>query len=306
MVDDQRVDVKKYWRLLTDIILRNTEGEGVFRTNLAGLAFHRRTSNGTPNPHFLQPVVIVMVQGRKLVRMGTEEYHYGEHSCFVAAVDMPVASCVMEASATKPYLSMSLDLNMGLTASIASRIPFSPRYTSNPPRGAIVHEVGPDLLDAFLRLAQLTEKKEQIPIMEELLQKEIHYRLLQSPSGNLLQKLSVIGSQSGQIVNVIEWLKENYKESLRIEEIAERSGMAPSTFHKYFKKVTTLSPLQYQKRLRLAEAQRLLLTNHCGVAQAASLVGYESVSQFSREYKRLYGYAPSKNGDKKCGWLGHN
>jgi len=255
MTGNKRVELKKSWALLREKILQNTPpGSGTGGTEIKGLAFHRQVSNHDPKPHFFQPVIIVVAQGKKLIRIGTEEFRYGENICFVAGVDMPVSSCIMEASEKKPYLSMSLYLDTDLIAGLASKVPPSPGYGGGIARGAMTQEVEPDLLDAFLRLAELAEKPKQISVMEELLLREIHYRLLIGPFGNILRSLNTLGSQANQISQIISWMKENYKEPLVVEELAGRANMATSTFHKYFKDITTLSPLQYQKRLRLGEA----------------------------------------------------
>ena len=250
--------------------------------------------NAAPKPHFYEPVIIVVAQGKKLVKVGTEERHYGENVCFICGVDMPVSSCVMEASEAKPYLSMSLKLDTGLIASLASQVPPAASDAAVY-RGAAMQVVEPDLLDAFVRLAELTEKPEQVPVMRDMLLREIHYRLLAGSFGNALHSLNTLGSQGHQITRAIAWLKEFYKEPLLVEDLARRSHMATSTFHKYFKNITTLSPLQYQKQLRLGEAQRLMLSEGYDVTQAAMSVGYESATQFIREYKRLYGDPPRRN-----------
>lgn len=289
-----RVNTGNSWAILRDIILRNTASRSEsYITPIKGFEFHRQVSNADPKPHFYEPVIIVVVQGKKLVKIGAEEHHYGENICFVCGVDMPVSSCIMEASEETPYLSMSLKLNTGLIASLASQIP-SPS-DSKVYRGAGTQEVDPDLLDAFVRLAELTEKPEQILVMRDMLMREIHYRLLAGAFGNTLRSLNTLGSQGHQITKAIAWLKEFYKEPLLVEDLANRSHMAPSTFHKYFKRITTLSPLQYQKRLRLGEAQRLMLSEGYDVTQAAMAVGYESATQFIREYKRLFGDPPRRN-----------
>ncbi|MDR2367010.1 MAG: AraC family transcriptional regulator, partial [Deltaproteobacteria bacterium] len=245
-------------------------------------------------PHFFEPVVIVVAQGTKLVRIGSEERYYGENVCFVCGVDMPVSSCVMEASEEKPYLALSLYLDTGLIANLASKVPPSataPGFF----RGAMTQQVEPELLDSFVRLAELAGKPEQIPVMEELLLREIHYRLLVGPFGGILRTLNTFGSQGHQITRAIAWLKENYREPLLVEDLANLANMAPSTFHKYFRDITTLSPIQYQKRLRLGEAQRLMLSEGHDVTQAAMAVGYESATQFIREYKRLFGDPPRRS-----------
>lgn len=295
MSESVRVDAEKSWDMLRKKILRNTSlNAGTCPTAIRGFAFHRFVGSHDPKPHFFQPVIIVVAQGKKLVKIGAEEYHYGENICFVSGVDMPVASCVMEASEEKPYLAMSLHLDAGLIAALASKVPPS-TVNGGISRGAMLQKVEPDLLDAFLRLAELTEKPEQIPVLGDLLFREIHYRLLASPFGNMLRSLNTLGSQGNQIARAIAWLKDNYKKPLHVEELAGRASMAPSTFHKYFKEITTLSPLQYQKRLRLGEAQRLMLSEGCDVTRAALDVGYESATQFIREYKRLYGEPPRRN-----------
>lgn len=188
---------------------------------------------------------------------------------------------------------MSLNLDAARIANLAARVP-PPSPGDAAPRGAAVQAVGPGLLDAFLRLLELTETPEHIPVMENLLLDEIHYRLLAGPFGGILRSLNTLGSQGNQISRAISWLKENYKEPLRVEKLAGQTNMAPSTFHKYFKQITTLSPLQYQKRLRLSEAQRLMLSGGHDVTQAAFAVGYESPTQFIREYKRLFGQSAAQ------------
>ena len=295
MTKKLRVDVDNRWAILKDTILRNTSSQsGGHTTPIKGLMFHRQVSNADPKPHFFEPVIIVVAQGTKLVRIGSEEHHHGENVCFVCGVDMPVTSCVMQASEEKPYLSLSLCLDTGLIADLASKAPPS-TTAANIFKGAMTQDVEPELLDSFVRLAELAEKPEQISIMEELLLREIHYRLLVGSVGNILRTLNTFGSQGHQITRAIAWLKENYKEPLLVEELANLANMASSTFHKYFKDITTLSPLQYQKRLRLDEAQRLMLSEGHDVTQAAMAVGYESATQFIREYKRLFGDPPRRS-----------
>lgn len=294
MTETVRVDSEKCWSVLKETLLRNTPESGTFQTPVRGLLFHRHTGNEEPKPRFYQPVIIVVAQGKKWVKIDAEEYQYGENAYFVTGVDMPAASCVMEASKERPYLSFSLSLDTGLLASLAAKAP-SPSNSGALSRGAAVHAVEPDLLDAFLRLTELAEKPEQVPVMAELLLREIHYRLLAGPFGGILRTLNTFGSQGNQIVRAISWLKDNYKAPLRVEDLAGRMNMATSTFHKYFKDITTLSPLQYQKRLRLDEARRLMLSEGHDVTRAAFAVGYESATQFIREYKRLFGESPRKD-----------
>lgn len=289
-----RVNEDNSWDILKDAIIKGTQRQaGSHATAIKGFVFHRQVSNAGPKPHFFEPVVIVVAQGTKLIRIGNEERLYGENICFVCGVDMPVTSCVMEASEEKPYLSLSLNLDTALIAELASKVPPA-SAASGHLRGAMTQNVEADLLDSFVRLAELANKPEQIPVMEEVLLREIHYRLLAGHFGGILRSLTTFGSHGHQVTRAIAWLKDHFREPLLVEELAERSNMAPSTFHKYFKEITTLSPLQYQKRLRLGEAQRLMLSQGHDVTQAAMAVGYESATQFIREYKRLYGEPPRR------------
>lgn len=289
-----RVNEDNSWDVLKDAIIKGTSARaGSHPTAIKGFVFHRQVNNEDPKPHFFEPVVIVVAQGSKLVRIGHEERRYGENICFVCGVDMPVSSCVMEASEEKPYLSLSLNLDTALIAELASKVPPG-SVASGYLRGAMTQNMEADLLDSFVRLAELANKPEQIPVMEGLLLREIHYRLLAGPFGGILRSLTTFGSYGHHVTRAIAWLKDHFREPLLVEDLAGRSNMAPSTFHKYFKEITTLSPLQYQKRLRLGEAQRLMLSEGHDVTQAAMAMGYESATQFIREYKRLYGEPPRR------------
>lgn len=262
-------------------------------------------SRDAPKARFYEPTVIIAVQGKKWVRIGDEEIPYGENTFFIAGVNMPVSSCVMDASMERPYLSMSLSLNKSLIATLAAKIPLSTGGAPQFVTGAAVQELDLDLLDAFLRLFDLAEKSEQAELLENLVYQEIHYRLLISPFGKQLRMLNALGSQSNQIVQAISWLQENYKKPLHVEELAGRLNMGLSTFHKHFKCITTISPLQYQKQLRLTEAQRLMLSESYDVTRTAFAVGYESPTQFHREYKRLFGESPRKDVMKMVDMAGY-
>lgn len=295
MAESTRVDFGKSRAALKEMLLQRLPESGNYPTSIEGFTLHRYNNGDDPKPRFYDPVIIVVVQGKKKVRIGTEDIPYGEHSCFIAGVNMPVSSCVMEANEDKPYLSMSLALDKSLIAALAAKTPPSAESRAGSATGAVVQEINPDLLDAFLRLLELADFPDQAQVLGSLVYQEIHYRLLTSPFGYHLRQLNTFGSQSNQINQAIVWLKDNYKESLQVEELAGRLNMATSTFHKHFKEITTLSPLQYQKRLRLSEAQRLMLSDHFDVTRAAFAVGYESATQFNREYKRLFGESPRKD-----------
>lgn len=294
MMENYRFDFEKSRAALQRILLQRLPEDGHYTTPVTGFTLHRYAKGHAPRANLYNPEVIIVVQGKKWVRIGMEDIQYGEQTCFIAGVNMPVSSCVLEASEDKPFLSMTLGLDKALLASLAAKIPPSAEDRF-PSAGAAVQEVSPELLDAFLRLLELLDNPGQAEVLGALIRQEIHYRLLTSPFGYHLRLLNTLGSQSHQINQAIMWLRDNYKEPLQVEKLAGRLNMATSTFHKYFKEITTLSPLQYQKRLRLSEAQRLMLADDYDVTRAAFAVGYESATQFNREYKRLYGESPRKD-----------
>ncbi|WP_217699408.1 AraC family transcriptional regulator [Pseudomonas fluorescens] len=280
---------------LRELLLGLLPEAGRFATPIEGFALHRYDHCDTAKPHFYSPILIIAVQGKKWVRMGIRDISFGERTCFIAGVNMPVTSCLVEATPQMPYLSMSLDLDRNLMAALAAKIPQPVEYSEQAAIGAAVQELSPELLDAFLRMLELLDKPDEAKALGALIYQEIHYRLLATPFGQQLRLLNTAGSQSHKIDQAIIWLRENYRETLHVDKLAARLNMASSTLYKHFKDVTTLSPLQYQKRLRLDEAQRLMLVGNCDVVQAALNVGYESANQFGREYKRLFGEPPRKN-----------
>lgn len=290
-----RFSVEEGRAALREILLELLPEAGRFPTPIEGFALHRYDHPDTAKPHFYNPILIVAVQGKKWVRIGIKDISFGEHTCFIAGVNMPVTSCLVEATPQMPYLSMSLDLDRHLMAALAAKTPQPSEYNPDTALGAAVQALSPELLDAFLRMLELLDQPEQAKALGALIYQEIHYRLLTTPFGHQLRLLNTVGSQTNKIDQAITWLRENYREILQVDKLAETLNMAPSTLYKHFKEVTSLSPLQYQKRLRLDEAQRLMLVEHYDVIQAALAVGYESANQFSREYKRLFGEPPRKN-----------
>jgi transcriptional regulator GlxA family with amidase domain len=210
-------------------------------------------------------------------------------------VDIPSANHVITASPEKPFLAVTLGLDKYLITQLAAEIPPSSRPGNNSYKGMAVAEVDPDVMDAFLRLVELLEKPEQIPVLAPMFIREIHYRLLIGPQGERLRMVNTLGTQINQIARTLTWLRDNYKAPLQVDELARKANMATSTFHRHFRQVTTISPLQFQKHLRLYEAQRLMLVENEDAAIAAMAVGYESSTQFNREYKRMFGEPPHRH-----------
>ena len=283
-------DADKSWLDLKNaVISAMTQDQDHITTPVKGLTFSRRCQSASAQPHFYQPIIVLILQGAKTVVIGQDTYTYPEKTAFLCSVDMPVASYIAQASVDKPYLALALSLDFNYLAEFLGSMP---QYKEEIHSFVQSYPLDPDLLDTFLRLVKLTKNYD--PTLTNLVLKELYYLLLKSPFGPTLSALIKLGSQENQIAQAINWLKENFTQAISIEELAKLSHMAPSTFHKHFKILTGVSPLQYIKRLRLNEAHRLLVLDG-NLTQAAKQVGYDSLSQFIREYKRLYGNPPKRN-----------
>ncbi len=224
-----------------------------------------------------------------------EIYTYNANHFLFTAIDLPVITQIIEASVEQPYLALVLRLDPYVLAQLMleAHIPF--KHTDNDKKGMAVGQVSSELNDAFVRLLKLMDKPQDITILSPLIIKEIFYRLLMSPQGERLKRIAATGTTGHRIVKAIEWLKTNFSKSFSIEELASTMGMSASSFHQHFRDITSMSPLQYQKRIRLTEARRLLVTENRDISSVSLQVGYESLSQFSREYKRFFGMSPSED-----------
>lgn len=242
-----------------------------------------------------EPGICMIAQGAKRVLLGDEVYVYDSQHYLITSIDLPVTAQIIEASQEKPYLGLmlSLDQRMITQLMVDSNLP-APR-TKQASRGMAIGDVTPTLLSAFIRLIDLLEEPDDIPILAPLVQREIIYRLLVGDQGQRLRQIVSTGSHSQQITRAIDWLKENYATQVRIDELAARAQMSTSAFHHHFRALTAMSPLQFQKRLRLHEARRLMFTEHLDASNAAFRVGYESPSQFNREYGRMFGAPPLRD-----------
>ena len=295
MTQENRTESARTSNLLKEKLLRKLPVQGKFETAVETFMIARRDDPNQLENCFSKPLVGLIVQGFKRSVIGSEEYCYGENQCLVAGVDIPSSFYVTDCSPEKPFLAISLELDKYLISQLAAQIPPSSGLGGGVSRGISVADVDPHVLEAFLRLIELLENPEQIPILAPMIIREIHYRLLIGPQGEHLRSLNTFGTQSNQIAQAINWLRDNYKEQLQVDELARKVNMATSTFHRHFKEVTSLSPLQYHKRLRLYEAQRLMLAKNENATSAGLTVGYESSTQFNREYKRLFGEPPHRN-----------
>jgi AraC-like DNA-binding protein len=239
------------------------------------------------------PMICVVLQGVKQVLIGGNILRLDVASCFASAIDLPAMGCILEADAEKPYIAVALTLNRNALASLVSDVAPEPAKRGQH-NGFGIEQVTADLLEAMDGLLALLDRPEDVAALGTGREREVLYRLLQSGHGNMLRRAVHQGSGFGNIRRSIEWIRQNLGQTLRTEMLAAIAGMSVPSFHRHFKAVTSLSPLQYQKTLRLQAARRLLVTSS-DITQTAFGVGYESASQFSREYSRLFGIPPSKD-----------
>ena len=290
----------KEWKSINDSlrgkVLRHMPETGLRETAVPGLSISRRLAHDILESSLYRPCIGVMLQGKKKSIIGMEEYVYGEGQCLVVGVDVPSSFYVVEGSEQAPFLCLSLEVDRFMLTRLAAEVPLPAGSTvEGCVRGVSVAEVDVSVLDAFSRLVDLLDNPEQIPVLGPMIVREIYYRMLIGPQGDFLRSFHTLGSLSMQIAQAVTWLRDNYRSPLQVEELARRVNMATSTFHRHFKEVTSLSPLQFHKRLRLIEAQRLMLAERVDAASAGLAVGYESPTQFNREYKRLFGEPPHRN-----------
>jgi AraC-like DNA-binding protein len=277
---------------LIDLVARFTPEDGIHGTAIEPLQLIRASAPAQRLPSIYEPSVCVVVQGRKQATLQGEVYTYDPLHCLIISVTLPTVGRILEATPEKPYLCVRLGIDPrevgGLVLETGLQEPPAPGNE----RGLRVSRVSDLLLDAVLRLLRLLTTPQDVPVLAPLAVREIYYRVLTGELGPRLRQLAVADSHSHRISRAIELLKRRYSEAVRIEEVAEAAHMSPSSLHHHFKLVTAMSPLQYQKQLRLHQARRLMLTEGIDAAAAGHRVGYESPSQFSREYRRLFGAPP--------------
>lgn len=276
-------------------IARWTDTGDQLVTAIPGLSLHRRNEPTQPASYLYEPSLCLVAQGAKRVLLGDDQYVYDAHHFLITSVDLPAVWQIITASREKPYLGLVLKLDRREMSQLMadSHLPLPRTLPSS--RGMAIGKVTLPLLTAFQRLIDLLAEPQDIPILAPIIQREIVYRLLVGDQGVRLRQMVSTGSQSQQIARAIEWLKGHFTGALRIDDLAAHINMSPSTFHHHFRALTAMSPLQYQKWLRLNEARRLMLTERSDAATAALQVGYESPSQFSREYRRLFGAPPVRD-----------
>ena len=255
-----------------------------------------RSSHPTEPIHAVhEPAVCFVAQGRKQVMVGQSVYTYDSAKYLVVSVDVPIVGQILEASAAEPYLCVRLDLDPAAIGALMLEANVPSAASEQPGQALSLSSITTELLDTAIRLVRLLETPRDIPILAPLVEREILYRLLMGDQTSKLRQIALGESKLQQINRAIAWIKMNFREPFSIDAVAAEARMSPSTLHEHFKVVTSMSPLQYQKQLRLQEARRLILSQSLDAATAGHSVGYESPSQFSREYKRIFGAPPARD-----------
>ncbi|GMO42172.1 MAG: AraC family transcriptional regulator [Termitinemataceae bacterium] len=298
-------DYKRTKDILKEKMLHHLPQAGRFITPIDGLQFFRKDTldkTGESENCFYKPLIIIVIQGFKHSVIGNETYQYGEDYCVTCGMDLPAVTTLTKASNKNPFLSISLSLDRHLVSQLLAeeknKINHEQKSEKNEEyKGTAISvtKTEKNVLDAFLRLINLLDTPQEIPILAPMIIREIHYRMLCSPHGCVIRAVSDVGTKSNRIADAVSWLREHYTEPFHVEILADKVNMSVPNFNRYFRAVTSLSPLQFQKRLRLCEAQRLMVSVDKDATQAAYAVGYESTTQFNREYKRLFGAPPLRD-----------
>jgi AraC-like DNA-binding protein len=280
---------------------------------LTAHARNRMTETGIPRVVMVQgkipehelsavydPMVNLVLQGSKSMTVGDRTLHYSPANYFVMSIDLPAVGTVRPAQSGAPYLAVALTLRPAIVADLIADLPKVVRAEASEP-GFAVAAVTPDLMDAWVRLLRLMSRPADIPALAPAYEREILYRVLQGPQGAILRDIATPDSASARVSVAIQWIRREFAEPLRVEALAKKAAMSESAFHRHFKNVTAMSPLQYQKRIRLLQARTLLTVDRKSVTTAAFEVGYESATQFSREYARAFGLPPGRDAQQILG-----
>lgn len=279
---------------MKEIIGRHCQADGSWPTSMAGLTLFRGSQTSAPSCTIVASAFAMMTQGAKRISVSEEVYDYDSRHYLISSVDLPMLARVTEASAEQPYLGLALGIDPLKIREMTAHLPPLRRGESID-RGIAVGTLDTDIQNTALRLVRLLDRPEDIPALAPIIERELLYRLLSGRLGARLRQAAATGSHSHQIIRIIGWLRQHIDQAISIEQLADLANMSKSSLHHHFKALTAMTPVQYQKQLRLHEARRLMLMDNQDAASAAHRVGYESPSQFSREYRRMFGAPPARD-----------
>lgn len=281
---------------LKQIMLEKVHKLGTFQTTIPGLSLSRREQGNCEGASIYSTSLGFIVDGQKRSVIGDREYEYGKNNCLVVGVDVPASFCTIGATHDHPFLSISVEIDRAVLSELIMQLEEIHGLLEQVPNEALcVGEVDEKVWEAVLRLMRLLDNPVEAKVLAPMIIREIYFRVLQSPLGMSLREFNAKQGASAQIARAIAWLRENYALPLSVAQLADNVHMGVSTFHRHFKEVTCMTPLQFHKRLRLHEAKRLMLTQKMDATTACYAVGYESPSQFNREYKRQFGLPPYRD-----------
>lgn len=276
------------------LMARHISKDGYHATPIERVTLARSSTLTMPMPHVYRPQLCLVAQGKKDVTLGDRVFRYAPGRYGIVTHDLPAIGHVVEATPDKPYLCLFLDFDPVMLGDLAMRVPPPPGGPALP-IGKTVSDAGARLLDAVLRLLVLLDDPAARPVLGPLAEQEILYHLLAGPDGARMRHITSSQGRVAQVGHAIAWIGKNFRERFSIERLSAEVGMSPSSLHEHFRAVTAMTPLQFQKQLRLQEARSLMLVDDIDVATAAFHVGYESPSQFSREYRRHFGEPPARD-----------
>jgi AraC-like DNA-binding protein len=276
-------------------IAAHIHADGPAATAVPGLVLSRKSATTECYSAAYEPELVVFAQGEKRVTVGGTTHVCDGTNFLLTSIDLPVVGQFTKASESEPFLALVIKLEMPVVREILSQDEFLVPEAALGTRGIAVGKTPAELLSACCRLVDLLDKPDDIPFLGSLMQREIVYRVLRGPLGRHLRAIATLGEQSNRTAKAVAWLKANYQKPLRVEDLASVAQMGVSTFHHHFRSLTAMSPLQYQKRLRLHMARVRMLSEGLDAASAAFEVGYESASQFNREYRRIFGQPPMRD-----------
>jgi AraC-like DNA-binding protein len=271
------------------------DAEGRFETPVKALSVSRVSQPVMPRHMIYRPTICIVVQGAKQIMVGDRVFGYREMQSLVVTFEVPALGQITEASKEAPYIGLNIDFDVAILREVMEAMEEPPRPAGEGAAGVFVQDFDGVLADCVLRLVKLTETPKAIPVLYPAIMREICYWLLTGPNGREVCKLALPGSHTRRMTDAINLLRDNFTAPVRIEQLAAAARMSPSSFHQHFKDMTAMTPLQYQKNLRLLEARRLMVADGASVASAAYQVGYESASQFSRECSRTFGTPPKRD-----------
>jgi AraC-like DNA-binding protein len=283
-------------QMLLDAVRRYSDAHadelGISQTPVAGLFTVRATCPSELQYAINRPLLAIVVQGGKRVTMGSVTFDFGAGDSLLIAADVPTVSQITRANLAVPYYSFVLELNAAVIESLAMEMRIVQQSSVGPIQ---VDPTDAEVADAALRLMRVLDRPAALPVLKDQLVRELHYWLLAGSHGAAIRALGVTDSHAQRIGRAVAMIRNGYAQPLRVEQLADAAGMSPSSFHQHFRAVTSLSPLQFQKQLRLIEARRMMLSEGIAVSNAAYAVGYESIPQFTREYGRLFGVTPARD-----------